>query len=87
MDEYWLCDSHAAYCFCYDGEWYHLKCENPTENQWRFQPVTMEKGLPNEMHVNYYNEVDLGAMLTAISWTLADLQSEIGKQRTVDATP
>lgn len=79
MNEYWQADTYASFCFCSGGEWYQLR-EN--EGAWDLCPVTLDRGLPTEMHENLYQEVDLTTMLGACSWDEAHLQAQI--QRTTD---
>lgn len=73
MNEYWQADDFASFCFCYGGEWYHLL---ETEGEWDLCPVTMDRGLPTEMHENFYHEVDLPTMLRAAAWSEAHLHAQ-----------
>ena len=80
MNEYWRSENSTSFCFCHDGEWYQIQRSDSDEAVWVFCPVTMQGGLPVEMHENMYNEVDLSALLAAASWTESGLVSELQAQ-------
>lgn len=78
MNEYWLSEDQASFCFCHDGDWFQV--EQDPSGQWNFCSVTMDRGLPSDMHVRYYNECDLAAMLGRLGWSESELQTQVAGQ-------
>ena len=78
MNEYWQADDYASFCFCFGGQWYQLL---ETEGTWDLCSVTMDRGLPSEMHENFYHEVDLATTLRETGWNEVHLQGQVSSLR------
>ncbi|MCA8961250.1 MAG: hypothetical protein KDC38_12085 [Planctomycetes bacterium] len=78
MNEFWQAEESPSFCFCYEGEWFHVRPGD--SDQWTFCPVVIDGGLPTEMKENYYDEVDMQTMLTAMRCSESDLCARISTQ-------